>query len=175
MSNHLVLYAGSFDPITLGHLDVIQRARIMFDTIVVGVGNNANKAHYFQAEERVEMAKNVIENSKKIHEKGLPLGSVIVEPYEGLTVDYAKKIGAIALLRGIRNISDLAYETQLAVTNRQVADIETAFVVAGSSFAFTSSSLIRQVVELGGDPERLNEIVPSFVIDRLKTRQKIDK
>ena len=175
MSDHLVLYAGSFDPITLGHLDVIKRARIMFDTIVIGVGINASKADYFPINERVEMAKNVIENSKNSDANNLPLGNVFVEAYEGLTVDYTKKIGAVALIRGIRNISDLAYETQLAVTNRQVAGIETAFVVAGSSFAFPSSSLIRQVVELGGDPERLSEIVPSLVIDRLKNRQKMNK
>lgn len=171
MSKHLVLYAGSFDPITLGHIDVIQRSQLMFDKIIVGIGNNLSKDDYFSIDERVQMTREAIKESNYQIKKSMHPNNVEVNAYDGLTVNYAKEIGAVALIRGIRNISDLAYETQLAVTNRQVADIETAFVVAGSSFAFTSSSLIRQVVELGGDLDRLNKIVPNLVIKKLKEKQ----
>jgi pantetheine-phosphate adenylyltransferase len=97
--------------------------------------------------------------------------NVSVERYSGLTVDFAKKAGASALVRGIRNVTDLATETQLAITNRQVADIETVFIVTGEAFAFTSSSLIRQIAALGGNLDRLDSIIPPLVIERLKILQ----
>ena len=97
--------------------------------------------------------------------KGAP---VQVKRYSRLTVDFARECGACAILRGIRNITDLATECQLAITNRQVADIETVFVVTGEAFAFTSSSLIRQVAALGGPLDRLGSMLPLLVIDRLK-------
>jgi pantetheine-phosphate adenylyltransferase len=96
---------------------------------------------------------------------------VQVKHYSGLTVDFAREVGAAAILRGIRNISDLAAETQLAITNRQVAGIETLFVVTGESFAYTSSSLIKQVAALGGSIDRLAGIVPPVVIVALKAKR----
>jgi pantetheine-phosphate adenylyltransferase len=99
------------------------------------------------------------------------LAPVAVQAYRGLTVDFAREVGAAALVRGIRNVTDLAGECQLAITNRQVADVETVFIVTGESYAFTSSGLIRQVAGLGGDVDRLRHIVPDVVIDRLRELQ----
>jgi len=168
MSEHIAIYAGSFDPITSGHLDVISRARGMFDRIIVGIGHNPDKPALFQFDERVEMATVLI---NELVEKDPDSAPVSVEQYSGLTVDFARASGGVALLRGIRNVTDLAVETQLAITNRQVADMETVFVITGEQYAFTSSSLIRQIAALGGNIERLSSIIPPMVISRLKALQ----
>lgn len=165
---HVAIYAGSFDPITLGHLDVLRRARRMFDSIVLAIGRNPEKPSLFTAEERQEMAQILVDEMLANEPDGCP---VRVERYSGLTVDFAKHVKAVAILRGIRNITDLAAETQLAITNRQVADIETVFIVTGEQFAFTSSSLIRQIAALGGSLDRLQAIVPLMVIDRMKQKR----
>lgn len=165
MSEHLALYAGSFDPPTLGHLDVIGRARRLFDRIVVGIGENPDKKPMLPAVERLTFLREAVEELVGDQPEGAP---VDVACYSGLTVDYARSIGAAALLRGIRNVTDLASECQLAIANRQVADIETAFVITDERFGFTSSSLIRQIVELGGDVDKLTNIVPSNVLAHLR-------
>ncbi len=165
---HLVVYAGSFDPITLGHLDVLRRARRLFDGIVLAIGRNPDKASLFSPEERQEMAQILVDEILGGEPEGCP---VRVERYSGLTVDFARSIGAVAILRGIRNITDLATETQLAITNRQVADIETVFIVTGEAFAFNSSSLIQQIAALGGSLDRLNTMVPQLVIDRMRLKR----
>jgi pantetheine-phosphate adenylyltransferase len=162
---HIAIYAGSFDPITLGHLDVLRRARMLFDSIVLAIGRNPDKAPMFSMQERQEMAKVLVEQMLRDEPDGAP---VRVERYSGLTVDFARKVKASAILRGIRNITDLATECQLAITNRQVAGIETVFIVTGEEYAFTSSSLIRQIAAMGGPLDRLTSIVPPIVIDRLK-------
>jgi len=166
---HLALYAGSFDPITYGHLDVLNRARSLFDELILGLGHNPDKPALFSFEERLEMARTLVNEMIATSPVGAP---VRVEHYSGLTVDYAKSVGASAILRGIRNITDLAAECQLAITNRQVADIETVFIVTGEMFAFTSSSLIRQVAALGGALDRLESIVPKLVLDRMREKLK---
>ncbi|HBZ97368.1 MAG TPA: hypothetical protein DEO57_05935, partial [Phycisphaerales bacterium] len=99
------------------------------------------------------------------------LARVSVQSYQGLTVDFARDVGAVALVRGIRNVTDLAGECQLAITNRQVADVETVFIVTGESYAFTSSGLIRQIAGLGADVDRLGTMVPELVIARLRNLQ----
>lgn len=165
---HVAIYAGSFDPITLGHLDVLRRARRLFDGIVLGIGRNPDKPALFTAEERQEMVQTLVDELLGAEPDGCP---VRVERYTGLTVDFAKRVNASAILRGIRNITDLAMETQLAITNRQVADIETVFVVTGEEYAFTSSSLIRQIAALGGPLDRLGSIVPKLVIERMKQKR----
>jgi pantetheine-phosphate adenylyltransferase len=165
---HLAVYAGSFDPITLGHLDVLRRARRLFDGIVLGIGRNPDKPSLFSMEERQEMAQMLVDEILESEPNGC---DVRVERYSGLTVDFARKAGAVAILRGIRNITDLAAETQLAITNRQVADIETVFIVTGEAYAFTSSSLIQQIAALGGPLERLSTIVPQMVIDRMRIKR----
>ena len=168
MKEHIAIYAGSFDPITSGHLDVIARARGMFDRIIVGIGHNPDKVSLFPFDERVEIATTLID---ELVAKNTDLAPVSVEQYGGLTVDFAKNSGGSALLRGIRNVTDLAVETQLAITNRQVADMETVFIVTGEAYAFTSSSLIRQIAALGGNVERLDSIIPQLVISRIKKLQ----
>ncbi len=168
MREHIAIYAGSFDPITSGHLDVITRARGMFDRIIVGIGHNPDKKSLFPFDERVEIATTLID---ALVSENTDLAPVSVEQYSGLTVDFAKQSGGSALLRGIRNVTDLAMETQLAITNRQVANMETVFIITGEAYAFTSSSLIRQIAALGGDVERLESIIPSLVIERIKKLQ----
>ncbi len=165
---HLALYAGSFDPITRGHLDVLRRARGLFDRIILGIGENPEKPALFTPQERVEMARSLIDDMVASDPHSAP---VQVEHYSGLTVDFAQHVHASAILRGIRNITDLATECQLAITNRQVADIETVFIVTGETFAFTSSSLIKQVAALGGSLDRLSTLVPPLVIERLKEKR----
>ncbi|MCH8151843.1 MAG: pantetheine-phosphate adenylyltransferase [Planctomycetes bacterium] len=165
---HLAIYAGSFDPITLGHLDVLQRARGLFDKIILAVGDNPEKPALFTAEERVGMARTLVAGMISAEPDGSP---VQVDHYTGLTVDFARNVNASAILRGIRNITDLANELQLAITNRQVAGIETVFIVTGERYAFTSSSLIKQVAALGGSLDGLSGIVPPLVLDRLKKKR----
>ena len=164
MAHHLALYPGSFDPITYGHLDVITRGRVLFDELIVAVGRNPGKDSLFTPDERVAMVQALIQDMVRKTPAGAP---VTVRPFEGLTVDFAREVGATVLLRGVRNLSDLQYEVQQAVTNREVAGLETAFVVAGQSFAYTSSSLIKQITALGDDPSKLAAMVPPLVVEKL--------
>jgi pantetheine-phosphate adenylyltransferase len=149
-------------------MDVIRRGRRLFDELVVAVGRNPGKDQLFSVEERVEMAE-VLAAEIVGQEPGL--APVSVRSFAGLTVDFANSIGATALLRGVRNLSDLQYEVQQAVTNREVAGLETAFVVAGQTFAYTSSSLIKQITAMGKDLSVLNSMVPPLVVERLKRKK----
>jgi pantetheine-phosphate adenylyltransferase len=167
-SKHLAIYPGSFDPITYGHLDVIARGRQLFDELIVAVGRNPGKDPLFSADERVEMAKTLVAEMLRANPEGAP---VTVKSFSGLTVDFAKKHNAAALLRGVRNLSDLQYEVQQAVTNREVAGLETAFVVAGQSFAYTSSSLIRQIAAMSDDLSKLSTMVPPLVAEKLRQKK----
>ena len=164
----LAVYPGSFDPITLGHLDVIRRGRRLFDRLVIAVGRNPGKARLFTAEERVEMAE---ELSALIVRDEPDAAPVEVEAFHALTVDFARRTGATAILKGIRNLSDLQYEIQQAVTNREVAGLETVFIVAGQSFAYTSSSLIKQIAAMGEDLSALSTMCPELVIERLREKK----
>lgn len=165
---HVALYPGSFDPITYGHLDVIARGRRLFDELVVAVGRNPGKDALFSPEERVELTERLIDDLVRREPEGAP---VSVRAFSGLTVDFARAVGATALLRGVRNLSDLQYEVQQAVTNREVAGLETAFVVAGQSFAYTSSSLIKQITALGTDLSVLKAMVPPLVVEQLRRKR----
>jgi pantetheine-phosphate adenylyltransferase len=162
------LYAGSFDPPTLGHLDVISRSRRLFDRLVVGIGENPDKEPMLSTDERLVLLQAAVDDMLAETPGGAP---VDVGIYRGLTVDYARQVGASALLRGIRNVTDLATECQMAIANRQVADIESVFVITDERYGFTSSSLIRQIVELGGDVEKLASIVPTSVLEQLRKSQ----
>ena len=164
---HIALYPGSFDPITLGHLDVVRRARRMFDEIIVAIGHNPEKPALFSYEERVDITQQLIDELLAEDADGC---QVKVEHYTGLTVDFAKQMNAVAILRGIRNTSDVANECQLAITNRTVADVETVFIVTGAMFAYTSSSLIKQIAAFGGPVDRLGSIVSPIVIEHLKKK-----
>ncbi|MFM1936341.1 MAG: Phosphopantetheine adenylyltransferase [Planctomycetota bacterium] len=169
MKRHLAVYTGSFDPITLGHLDVLARARGVFDELVLAIGHNPNKPALFSFEERLALATGCVADMLAEDPSGAP---VRVETYSGLTVDFARSVGAVAIVRGIRNVTDLAGESQLAITNRQVAGIETVFVVTGENFAYTSSSLIKQIAAFGGGLEKLEPLVPRRVIDALAAKKR---
>jgi pantetheine-phosphate adenylyltransferase len=166
---HKAIYPGSFDPPTLGHLDVLSRGRRMFDEIVVAVGCNPDKSAFFDAGHRVEMMKSLVDEVIASEPDAAP---VTVAFYDGLTVDFAREVSATAILRGIRNTTDLHAECQLAITNRQVADIESVFVVPGEAFAYTSSSLIRQIASLGGDLDRLRSMLPPLVIEAIALKRR---
>jgi pantetheine-phosphate adenylyltransferase len=166
--HHLAIFPGSFDPVTFGHLDVIRRGRKLFDEVVVAVGRNPGKDELFTSDERVEMLQEIVERMMREEPDDAP---VRVEAFSGLTVDFARKLGATVLLRGIRNLSDLQNEVQQAVTNREVAGLETAFVVAGQSFAYTSSSLIKQLTAMGRDMKPLASMVPASVVERLAKKK----
>jgi pantetheine-phosphate adenylyltransferase len=165
---HIAFYPGSFDPVTFGHLDVVSRGRRIFDKVVVGVGQNPDKDTLFSATERLDMVRRLVDDLQKKEPSGAP---VEVVAYTGLTVDFARRVGATVLLRGIRNLSDLQYEVQQAVTNREVAGLETAFVVAGQSFAYTSSTLIKQITSMGDDLSVLASMCPPLVIERLRAKK----
>lgn len=166
---HVAMYPGSFDPPTLGHLDVIQRGRRLFDRVIVAVGRNPAKESLFTADERVEMLETLIEELLNDHPGEAP---VEVRSFDGLTVDFGRDVHASVILRGIRNLSDLQNEVQQAVTNREVAGLETAFVVAGQSFAYTSSSLIKQITAMGDDLSVLASMCPPLVIERLRQKKR---
>ena len=154
------LFPGTFDPITNGHLDVIERGRHLFDQLIVALGENPEKRQLFTADERSGIVRDLIES----------WDHVSVQAYSGLTVDFAREVGANFILRGLRNATDLNFEFQLALTNRAVADIETVFIMAGEGWGFTSSSLIRQVAA-GGDINRLESLLPPLVLERLKQKK----
>ena len=150
------IYPGSFDPITNGHLDILIRASKVFDEIIVLVANNPNKKFNFSPKERVEMIKESTEDIK----------GVTVDYYDGLTVEYAKKVGATHLIRGLRAVSDFEYEFQLASANEFVnKDIDMVFFMSRGDKSFISSSSIMQMYRSGVD---VSSLVPPSVIKKLK-------
>ncbi len=157
------IFPGTFDPLTNGHLDVIHRGQVLFDRLIVAVGHNPEKQQVFTMQERADMIAQLVHQTCDPH--------VEVDTYQGLTVDYAKRVGAVAILRGLRNVTDLNFEFQLALTNRAIADIETIFIMTGETFAFTSSSLIRQIAA-GGQVEGLARLLPPLILQRLRDKVK---
>jgi pantetheine-phosphate adenylyltransferase len=151
------VFPGSFDPITNGHLDVISRGIKLFDEVIVAVGNSPLKDPLFTLTERVEIIKPLV--------KDIP--GISVQCYDCLTVEYAASVGATVILRGLRNLTDVQYEFQLAMTNRAVAGIETIFIMTSEQYGFTSSALIRQIASLGGNVANL---IPAGVYEKLQKR-----
>ena len=157
------VYPGSFDPATYGHLDVIRRASVSFDRVVVGVLQNSAKSPLFSVEERVKMLKEVT--------KDIP--NVEVKSFAGLTVDFAKECGANAVVRGLRAITDFEYELQIAQLNRVMdTSIDTVFLTTSLEYAYLSSSTVKEVAAYGGD---ISNFVTPYVADevhkRLRERQ----
>jgi pantetheine-phosphate adenylyltransferase len=154
----IAVYPGSFDPITNGHLDLIERASRLFERLIVAILRNEAKKPLFSVEERLEMAREVL--------RGYP--NVEVASFGGLLVEFAASRGARVILRGIRAISDYEYELQMALMNRRLApDIETLFLMAAEDYSFLSARLVKEVVALGGD---VSGLVPPLVEERLRKR-----
>lgn len=153
------IYPGSFDPITNGHIDVINRSLRMFDEIIVLVAYNPNKPTYlFSVEERVEMIKEAVKCNERIH----------VDSYGGLIVEYVKNKGTNIIIRGLRALSDFEYEFQLALINRRLnRDVETVFLMTGYKWFFTSSQIIREAASFGGSVKGL---VPDNVYQQLQIK-----
>ncbi|MCH5032716.1 pantetheine-phosphate adenylyltransferase [Listeria monocytogenes] len=151
MGDKIAVIPGTFDPITNGHLDIIERAAKIFDVLYVSVLNNSSKKPLFTIEERMEMIRQVTAH----------LPNVQVESASGLTVDYAATRGATAIVRGLRAVSDFEYEMQIASMNRTLnADIETFFVMTNTKYSFLSSSMVKEVAQYRGD---ISELVPEIV------------
>ncbi len=153
----IAVYPGSFDPFTYGHLDIAIRAAKMFETVHVVVVHNPNKKPRFSAVQRVEMIREILDNEK---------GNFIVNSFDtGLLVDYCKTVNADALVKGIRTNVDLDYELPMAQVNRDLSGIETVFIPADPVHGFVSSSLVKQVADLGGD---ISKYVPESVARKLR-------
>ncbi|MGD6960290.1 pantetheine-phosphate adenylyltransferase [Rossellomorea aquimaris] len=149
---------GSFDPITYGHLDIITRGAKVFDQIYVVVLNNSSKKPLFSVEERIELIREVTGD----------IPNVVVDSFQGLLVDYAKKVNAKAIIRGLRAVSDFEYEMQITSMNRVLEDdIETFFIMTNNQYSFLSSSIVKEVAKYGGN---ISELVPNRVEESLKEK-----
>lgn len=149
------IFPGSFDPITNGHLDVIRRGNKLFDRLIIAVGQNPGKEEFFTKQERVAMIRELVADMPR----------VTVESYDTLTVAFARQKKAQVMLRGMRNLSDVGYEFQLAMTNRTVAGIETVFMMTSEEYGYVNSTMVRQLALLGGD---VSKLIPKSVYDRLR-------
>ncbi|RJP14035.1 MAG: pantetheine-phosphate adenylyltransferase [Candidatus Abyssobacteria bacterium SURF_5] len=152
------IYPGSFDPITYGHIDLIERAVGLFDELIVAVAHNIRKAGLFSIQERLKM----------IRELTMEYPTVRVDSFDGLLVDYVRRCGACCVVRGLRAFSDFEFEFQMALTNRKLNDnFETIFLMTHENYSFISSSLVKELIEFGGD---ISAFVPEVVERRLKEK-----
>jgi pantetheine-phosphate adenylyltransferase len=154
------IYTGSFDPITLGHLNVIERSARLVDELIVGVGINIEKEALFSADERVALIRRVTD----------PLGNVVVKPFSGLAVRFVRECDARVIIRGVRSLSDMDSEFTMTLANRKLdPGIETVYLMADEEYSHVSSSLIKQITPLAGD-EELARFVPRAIIPDLRRR-----
>lgn len=151
MKKRIAVYPGTFDPITYGHMDVIQRGTRLFDKIVVLVAQNSTKTPLFSGEERVKMIKEVFKQDSK----------VAVDVFDGLLVEYVRRTKATAIIRGLRAVSDFEFEFQMALTNRKMdSTIDTVFLVPDERYTYLNSTIVREIARLGGD---VSDFVPPGV------------
>jgi len=156
--NRKALYPGTFDPVTYGHLDIIERAAKIYDTVFVGVAHSTTKKTLFGVKERVSMLRDAVSR----------LDNVTIEDFDGLVIEYARKKKTSVILRGLRMISDFEYEFQMALTNRKLAPgIETIFMMTSDHYSYLSSKLIKEAVSLGAD---VRAFVPDLVAGKLKKK-----
>jgi pantetheine-phosphate adenylyltransferase len=159
---NIYIYPGSFDPVTNGHFDIIQRSLEVFDLVIVGVAHNLKKSPSFSVEERVEMLQEVTRDLERLR----------VTHFGGLVIDFARKEGADVILRGLRAVSDFEYELQMALTNRKLADdIETVFMMPNAQYSFLSSSIVKEIARLRGN---VACFVPPFVEKQLRKKFQTD-
>lgn len=158
MEKRIAVYPGSFDPVTFGHRDIIQRASLLFDRVIVLVSVNAVKNPSFTAVERVKMLEKVIDN----------LDNVVIDMWDGLLVDYIKQVDACAIIKGLRAVSDFEYEFQMALANKILYDgAETVFLTTSSENMYLSSSVVKQIASFGGD---ISHFVPECILEDIKAR-----
>lgn len=158
MSKRIAVCPGSFDPITMGHLDIITRAAAMFDKLIVVVMNNTSKHYTFSPDERKEMIEKCVAN----------LPNVQVDVYDGLLAEYAAKQNACAIIKGLRAMSDFEYEFQMALTNKKLnPNIETLFLTTSAQNMYLSSSMVKQIAGMGGD---VNDFLPEVIYDDVLKR-----
>ncbi|MCI5823058.1 MAG: pantetheine-phosphate adenylyltransferase [Lachnospiraceae bacterium] len=155
------IYPGSFDPMTFGHLDIIERSSKIFDEVVIGILNNSAKKSLFSVEERVEIARDLTKQ----------YGNVTVDSFDGLMVDYAKSIGANIVIRGLRAVTDFDYEIQIAQTNKvQYPELETIFMTTALNYSYLSSTIVREFASYGGD---ISRFVPAEIIPKIKAKYNV--
>ena len=160
MSLRRAIFPGSFDPLTNGHLDIIKRSLPLFDELIIAVLNNPDKKPMFTSAERCEMIGEVLQEIDN------PNCKLIVDSFQGLTAEFAKKNNAIAIVRGIRAVSDYEYELRMALMNRRLEpNIETIFLMAADEFSYISSSLMKQVFTLGGS---ISGLIPQIIESKMR-------
>ena len=154
----VAVFPGSFDPITNGHLDIIRRSLSVFDEVIIAILMNPEKRPLFTVEERVEIIRETYQGERRVK----------VDTFSGLLVDYAVSVGASVIVRGLRAISDFEYEFQMALMNRRLdREIQTVFLMTGMRWIYTSSSIIKEAAQFGGDVQGM---VPPMVLDRLREK-----
>ncbi len=156
MSKRIAICPGTFDPITNGHVDIVHRSLRLFDEVVVAVSTNPKKAPLFSLEDRLRLVKEALKGVSRVR----------VEVFSGLLMDYARQIGAVAVVRGLRAVSDFEYEMQMALMNRRLdSDIETVFMMPSEEYTFLSSTIVKEVASFGGSVKGL---VPEVVEEALR-------
>jgi pantetheine-phosphate adenylyltransferase len=163
LSHRIAVYTGTFDPVHRGHLDIIGRGSLIFDRLIVGVGNNPDKKPFFDQHERVELVRAVIE----------PYSNVSVRPFTSLAVTFVREVGARVMLRGLRTTSDMENEFTMSLMNQNLdAEIETLFLMAKEAYSHVSSTLLRQIATFGGNLEKfLPSEVKTALLARVRERQ----
>lgn len=160
MLKHIAVYPGTFDPVTNGHLDLVERSLRIFGELIVAVAANPKKQPLFSLEERLAMFRDITKGMK----------NVSIESFDGLLIDYVKKKNAVAVVRGLRAVSDFEYEMQMALTNRRLdTSIETVFMMPNEAYSFITSTVVRELASFGGD---VSTLVPPLVLERLKAKFK---
>jgi pantetheine-phosphate adenylyltransferase len=155
---HIAVYPGTFDPVTNGHIDLVERSLRIFGEVIVAVAENPKKAPLFPLEDRIAMLKAVTVNYK----------NVVIEGFDGLLVDYVRKKSAVAIIRGLRAVSDFEYEMQMALMNRRLdSNIETVFLMPNVEYSFITSTIVKEAASYGGD---VSSLAPRVVVEKLKKK-----
>ena len=155
---HIAVYPGTFDPVTNGHIDLVERSLRIFGDVIVAVAENPKKAPLFPLEERIAMLKAVTVNYK----------NVVIEGFDGLLVEYVRKKGAVAIIRGLRAVSDFEYEMQMALMNRRLdSNIETVFLMPNVEYSFITSTIVKEAASYGGD---VSSLAPQVIVEKLKEK-----
>jgi pantetheine-phosphate adenylyltransferase len=155
---HIAVYPGTFDPVTNGHIDLVERSLRIFDEVIIAIAENPKKMPLFPLDERISLFKSVTTN----------FNHIIIEGFDGLLVDYVKTKKAVAIIRGLRAISDFEYEMQMALMNRRLNNnIETVFMMPNEAYSFITSTIVKEAASYGGD---ISSLVPQVVVEKLKKK-----